>query len=104
MNKNEIRAVKITGNAIDELLWELLNKTGEQFLDLPEDSETIFHLKWDKEKDELVFYAVEFENPRPVNFEAIDNYISKHIGITADSLYNPDTEPYVKITLDDTIN
>lgn len=47
MNNNEIRVVKISGSAIDELVWELLNKSGEQFLDLPENSETIFHLNWD---------------------------------------------------------
>ena len=103
MNNNEIRVVKISGSAIDELVWELLNKSGEQFLDLPENSETILHLNWDKEKDELVFYAVEFENPHPMNFEAIDKYISKHIGITADSLFNPDIEPYKTFSLDEAI-
>ena len=56
--KNEIRVLKITGSAIDELMWELLNKSGDQFLDFSENSETIFHLNWDKEKDELMFYAV----------------------------------------------
>ena len=29
--KNEIRVFKITGSAIDELMWELLNKSGDQF-------------------------------------------------------------------------
>ena len=103
MNNNEIRVVKIAGSAIDELMWELLNKSGEQFLDLPENSETVFHLNWDKEKDELVFYAVDFKNPRPMNFEAIDKYICKHIGITADSLFNPDIEPYKTFSLDEAI-
>lgn len=103
MNNNEIRVVKISGSAIDELVWELLNKSGEQFLDLPENSETIFHLNWDKGKDELVFYAVEFENPHPMDFEAIDKYISKHIETTADSLFNPDIEPYKTFFLDEAI-
>ncbi len=103
MNRNEIRIVKISGGAIDELVWELLNKSGEQFLDLPENSETIFHLNWDKGKDELVFYALEFENPHNVNFEAIDRYISKHIGITTDSLFDPDREPFMTFSLDEAI-
>ena len=101
MNKNEIRVFKITGYAIYELVWELLNKSGEQFLDLPENSETIFHLNWDKENDELVFYAVEFENPHPINFEAIDRYISKYIGITTRSLFVPDINPYKTFSLDE---
>lgn len=103
MKNNEIRVFKISGSAIDELVWELLNKTGEQFLDLPENSETIFHLNWDKKKDELVFYALEFQNPHPVNFEAIDRYISKHIGITADSLYNPEIERFKTFSLDEVV-
>ncbi len=103
MSNNEIRVVKISGSAIDELMWELLNKSGEQFLDLPENSETIFHLNWDKGKDELVFYAVAFENPQPINFEAIDRYIRKHIGKTTDSLFDPDIEPYKIFSLDEAI-
>ena len=50
MNNKEIRVVKISGSAIDELIWELLNQSGEQFLGLPDNSETIFHLNWDKKK------------------------------------------------------
>lgn len=102
MGNNEVRVFKITGDAINELMWELLNKTGEQFLNLSENSETIFHLNWDKEKDELVFYAVEFEHPHPVNFEAIDRYIKEHIGITTDSLFNPDIEPFKTFSLNET--
>ena len=48
-----------------------------------------------------MFYAVEFENPHPINFEAIDGYINKHIGITANSLFNPDIEPYKTFSLDE---
>ena len=60
--KNEIRAFKIKGNAISELLRELLNKYGSGFLDIPDDDfDNIFHLKWDRTRDQLIFYSVEFE-------------------------------------------
>lgn len=101
MRKNEVRTFKISGDAINELLWELLNKNGGEFLDISDGEEKIFCLKWNKEKDELVFYALEFENPRPVNFDVIDKYIDEHIGITTKSLFNPDEIPYVKFLLDD---
>ena len=87
MKKNEVRAFKIKGDAINELVWELLNKVGEELLDLPESSESIFHMYWNKEKDELIFGAVEFENPRPLDFKAIDKYIDNKIGITTDTLF-----------------
>ena len=101
MDKNEVRVFRITGEAINELMWELLNKAGELFLDLPENSETIFRLNWDKEKDELSFYALEFAHPHQVNFEAIDSYIKEHIEITADSLFNPNIEIYKTFSLNE---
>ena len=52
MRKNEVRCFKISGNAINELLWELLNINGDMLLDIPEKSDVIFHMNWDKEKDE----------------------------------------------------
>lgn len=101
MDHNEVRIFKITGGAINELMWELLNQSGEQFLNLPKNSETIFHLNWDKEKDELVFYALEFEHPHPVNFETIDRYVKEHIGITTDSLFDPNIVPFKSFSLDE---
>ncbi len=101
MKKNEIRVIKLSGDAIDELIWELMNKEGEQFLSLPDNSNTIFRLVWDRAKDELVFYALEFEHPHPINFEAIDRYINKHIRTTTDSMFSPDIDPFKVFFLDD---
>ena len=72
IKKDEVRGFKISGDAISELLWELLNKSGDMLLDLPDNSDTIFHMHWDREKDELTFYALEFRDPHPVDFKAID--------------------------------
>lgn len=62
IKKDEVRGFKISGDAISELLWELLNKSGDMLLDLPDNSDTIFHMHWDREKDELTFYALEFRD------------------------------------------
>lgn len=35
IKKDEVRGFKISGDAISELLWELLNKSGDMLLDLP---------------------------------------------------------------------
>lgn len=99
MKNNEVRVIKIAGKAIDELLWELLNKYGEVLLDLPENSETIFRMNWDKARDELTFYALRLEEPYPVDFSTIDDYIEKETGITTDSVFNSDLIPYRSIYL-----
>lgn len=86
----------ISGNAINDLLWELLNINWEiMLLDIPEKSDVIFHMNWDKEKDELIFSALEFAQPHPVDFKAIDFYINEHIGITTESVFSSsDNLPY----------
>lgn len=95
MRKNEVRCFKISGNAINELLWELLNINGDMLLDIPEKTDVIFHMNWDKEKDELIFSALEFAQPHPVDFKAIDFYINEHIGITTESVFSSsDNLPY----------
>lgn len=94
IKKDEVRGFKISGDAISELLWELLNKSGDMLLDLPDNSDTIFHMHWDREKDELTFYALEFRDPHPVDFKAIDRYIDENLGITTDSVFLPKGKPY----------
>ena len=101
MKKNEIRAFKISGEAISELMWELLQKSAEDLLDLGENEETIYSMDWNKEKDELVFYALEFADPRPVDFDGIARYVDEHIGITTNSLFDPDVKPYRIFSLED---
>ena len=92
LKEKEVRVIKITGAAINEFVWEQLNKTGDEFLNLPEDffeeDNWTYHLTWNKEKDELVFYALEFGHSFPVDLDSVDKYIEEHIGITADSMYH----------------
>ena len=95
--KSEIRAFRISGKALDELIWELLNKYGETLLDLPENSETIFHMNWDKTTDELIFYALEFGTPRQVDFNAIDELVKDKVECNSDSLFTPGVAPYKTI-------
>ena len=100
IKKDEVRGFKISGDALSELLWELLNKSGDMLLDLPDNSDTIFHMHWDREKDELTFYALEFRDPHPVDFKAIDRYIDENLGITTDSVFLPKGKPYKTLAPD----
>lgn len=102
IKKDEVRGFKISGDAISELLWELLNKSGDMLLDLPDNSDTIFHMHWDREKDELTFYALEFRDPHPVDFKAIDRYIDETLGITTDSVFLPKGKPYRSFSVRET--
>ena len=97
--KNEARVFKIQREAVTELLWELLNKYGNTLLDLPEDSASIFSMKWDREKNELTFYALEFAEPYKVDFERIQSFVDEEIGVTAQSLFT-DRKPYKRILVD----
>ena len=101
MDKNEIRVFKISGEAINELVWELLNQTGEQFFDISANQEAIYRLNCDKDKDQLVFYALEYAKPHVVDFEKIDRYINEHIDKTTDSLFNAENKPYVSLSVKD---
>ena len=94
MEKNEIRAFRISDKALNELIWELLNKYGDTLLDLPEDSESIFHMNWDKAKDELIFYALEFGTPRQVDFDSIDEMVKDKVECNSHSLFTPGVAPY----------
>lgn len=102
IKKDEVRGFKISGDTILELLWELLNKSGDMLLDLPDNSDTIFHMHWDREKDELTFYALEFRDPHPVDFKAIDRYIDENLGITTDSVFLPKGKPYRSFSVRET--
>lgn len=71
-------------------------------LDLPDNSDTIFHMHWNREKDELTFYALEFRDPHPVDFKAIDRYIDENLGITTDSVFLPKGKPYRSFSVRET--
>lgn len=91
LQPDEVRALRIGEEAIVELLWETLQDMGESLFDLPEDSDAMYHMRWDREKMELVLYATDEMQTIKGGKEwnaSVDAYIQKHVPITAGSLYD----------------
>lgn len=90
LQANEVRAIRIGEEAIVELLWETLQEMGESLFDLPDNSDAMFHMRWNREKTELVLYVTGERHTIAGGKELItriDSYIQEHIGITAKTLY-----------------
>ena len=107
LQANEVRAIRIGEEAIVELLWETLQEMGESLFDLPDNSDAMFHMRWNREKTELVLYVTGERHTISGGKELItrrDSYIQEHIGITAKTLYedfSKKTPPkYVSFCLD----
>ena len=107
LQANEVRVIRIGEGAIVELLLETLQKMGEQLFDLPDNSDAMFHMRWDREKTELVLYVTDEGHTIAGGKEFItrtDSYIQEHIEITARTLYKVFSEKnpskYVSFFLD----
>ncbi len=98
LQPDEVRALRIGEEAIVELLWETLQDMGESLFDLPEHSDAMYHMRWDREKMELVLYATDEMQTIKGGKEwnaSVDAYIQKHVPITAKSLYDDFSEKNV---------
>ena len=98
LQPDEVRALRIGEEAIVELLWETLQDMGKFLFDLPEDSDAMYHMRWDREKMELVLYTTDEMQTIKGGKERstkVDAYIQKHVPITAESLYDDFSEKNV---------
>lgn len=57
MQENEIRIIKVTENAIRELLYETIIENGRRYFDLPNDDEICYEIQLDLEKGEMLCAA-----------------------------------------------
>ena len=95
LQPDEVRALRIGEEAIVELLWETLQDMGASLFDLPEHSDAMYHMRWDREKMELVLYAADEMQMIKGGKERsarVDAYIQKHVPITARTLYDDFSE------------
>lgn len=107
LRKREIRVIRLSKKAIQELLWEHFMEVGDALMELPEESDdVIFHMHVAGELEELTLYVVNLnevlhakEVPDRV-FEKIREYCDRNIGFTTDSLVKkPEKSPcYVSVT------
>ena len=96
LEENEIRVIKLSRAAIEEILWETFMEIGDDKLELEADSDDIiFHMTTDETMSELVFCACHFSAEKAPDFSRIDNFIKQNVQITTDSVFTvPGTGKY----------
>lgn len=88
---NEIRAVKLTRRAIEEMLWETFMEHGDRLLQLdPEDEAHIFFMSADDTLSELLFYACRIEDYLPRKDAKVTNYVNQIVEDTIDTIFETD--------------
>ena len=91
LEENEVRVIKLSRAAIEEILWETFMEIGHDKLELEADSDDIiFRMTTDETMSELVFYACDFSGEKAPDFSRIDKFIKQNVQITTDSVF---TEP-----------
>ncbi len=96
LEENEVRVIKLSRAAIEEILWETFMEIGDDRLELEADSDDIiFRMTTDETMSELVFYACDFSGEKTPDFSRIDKFIKQNVQITTDSVFTePDTGKY----------
>lgn len=103
LKKHEIRIIRLSQQAIQELLWEYFMKNGDSIMDLPEKDSfsAIFHMQIEGKLEKLTLYAINLNEASDSVFGKAEAYCNREIGITADSLLKEPGEGgyYVSVTL-----
>lgn len=103
LKKREIRAMRLSKKAIQELLWEHFMEIGDDVMDIwEEDRETsLFGMHAVGNLEELTLYAMHLNEGSDAVFEAIHAYCDENIGFTTDALSSKrgQSPNYVSITL-----
>lgn len=82
-SKQEVRVIRITQRAINELLWENFMDVGYQLMELPqEDSDdlpTIYRMSTEDRLQSLTLYVMNLLEASDSSFRKIDKYCDLHI-------------------------
>ena len=104
---NVVRVIKISRNAIEELLWEAFMEIGEDRMEIESNNDdVVFRMVTDEHLNEVVFYACNYSCHKDPGFSQIDELIREKVEITSESLY---TKPeggkyYTDISLNEARN
>lgn len=88
LRKCEIRVIRLSEQAIRELLWEHFMKTGDEAMDIPEECDelrTIYHMRINGNLEELTLYVMNFNESSDKAFEENMEYCDQNIPFTTDS-------------------
>lgn len=97
LEEHEIRVIRLSQQAIQELVWEYFMKNGDRIMDIPEECGTsiIFHMHIEGKLEKLTLYAINLNEASDLLFEKVDAYCDREIGLTTDSLLKkPEEERY----------
>lgn len=96
LKKREIRIIRLSSQAIHELLWEHFMKTGDEMMDIPEeeigDIRTIFHMYTKGKLEELTLYVMNFNEASDEAFGKNKEYCDQNIAFTTDAYSKKSTK------------
>lgn len=89
LKKHEIRVIRLSQQAIHELLWEHFMQTGDAAMDIPEeepgDIHTIYHMYTGGKLEALTLYVMNFNEASDKAFAEMKEYCDQNIHFTANS-------------------
>lgn len=98
LEKDEIRVIKLSREAIAEMLWESFMEVYHDRLDVPNDDHHVCHMTLNEDMSELTFYSCYCSSTQKPDFDAIDAFLKTEAVGRTDSLYT-DLEPHKYTTL-----
>lgn len=89
LRKHEIRVIRLSQQAIHELLWEHFMETGDEVMDIPEegidDMGTIYNMYIEGKLEELTLYVMNLNEASDKVFIECEEYCNQNIHFTTDS-------------------
>lgn len=87
LEKDEIRVMKLSREAITEMLWESFMEMYHDRLDIPNDDYHVCHMTLNEDMSELTFYSCYSSSTQKPDFDAIDAFLKTEAVGAADSFY-----------------
>lgn len=87
LEKDEIRVMKLSREAIAEMLWESFMEVYHDRLDVPNDDHHVCHMTLNEDMSELTFYSCYSSSTQKPDFDAIDAFLKTEAVGVADSIY-----------------
>ena len=92
IGKDEIRVIKLSREAITEMLWESFMEMYHDRLDIPNDDYHVCHMTLNEDMSSDLLHCYSSSTQRP-DFEAIDTFLQTEAVGAADSIYT-DLKPH----------
>lgn len=84
LKKHELRVIRLSEQAIHELIWEYFMRNGDEIMDIPEEDslKKIFCMYAEDKLQELKLYVLNLNEVSMVNFEKMNEYCMQNICFT----------------------